>query len=71
MLTRWRCSFALLTCTVLVQLALRALLARCTVAPLARQLGGRTTKACLLENLLTVFALMLGHSTQVALWAAL
>jgi voltage-gated potassium channel Kch len=71
MLTRWVCGIALLTCTILVQLAVQALLVHGTVARLARQLGGGTTKARLLESLFTVFVLMLGHLAQVALWAAL
>src|SRR3954470_5375352 len=71
MLTRWACGSVLLACTVLVQLAAQALLVNGTVARLARQVGRRTTRAQLVESLLTVFVLVWSHFAQVALWAAM
>jgi hypothetical protein len=71
MLTRWVCGIALITCTVLLQLAAQTLLARGIAARGPRRNDRRGLEAPFLPSLLTVIVLIFGHLAQVALWAVM
>jgi hypothetical protein len=71
MLTRWLCGIALITGTVLLQLAAQTLLARGIAARGQPRGGPRRLEAPFLPSLFTVIVLVFGHLAQVALWAVM